>query len=309
MDYPKSVPSSGLVNGRFIDENPVAGTPGSLIPASWGNAITDEILNVLSAAGIAPLEGSNNQLITALRSGALFQTKPQFDNGKSAATTEFVQRALGSLRDVAVYNAATTLTAADIGRCVRFGYGGYSITLPAAGPAIANGSALYLMNTGTGAMTVVVNGGDKIAVGNGYLGSFEFGVGDSVVLVKHLNGEWTALLGSVPMRYMPGFACSMGGTGYQKLPSGLIVQWIAGGSDSNGNMIVSLPIQFPNAVLGGIANELNPLGWGATGRTTVWAFDLPSSNKAVVVAKARDIIGNNVPVPNPIGGRILVWGY
>ncbi|PGR44779.1 phage tail protein, partial [Bacillus cereus] len=40
MDYPKSVPSVGLVDGRFVDENPVAGTPGSLIPAVWGNSVT-----------------------------------------------------------------------------------------------------------------------------------------------------------------------------------------------------------------------------------------------------------------------------
>ncbi len=36
MDYPKRVPSVGLVNGKFVDENPVTGAPGSLIPAQWG---------------------------------------------------------------------------------------------------------------------------------------------------------------------------------------------------------------------------------------------------------------------------------
>ncbi len=39
MDYPKSVPSAGLVNGQFADENPIIGTPGSLIPASWGGML------------------------------------------------------------------------------------------------------------------------------------------------------------------------------------------------------------------------------------------------------------------------------
>lgn len=27
MDYPKSMPGVGLVNSRFVDENPVTGTP------------------------------------------------------------------------------------------------------------------------------------------------------------------------------------------------------------------------------------------------------------------------------------------
>jgi hypothetical protein len=67
MDYPKSVPSVGLVNGRFVDENPVAGSPGSLIPAVWGNAVTQEILSVVAGAGMAPLEADTGQLLKAIQ--------------------------------------------------------------------------------------------------------------------------------------------------------------------------------------------------------------------------------------------------
>jgi hypothetical protein len=67
MDYPKSIPSVGLVNGRFVDENPVAGTPGSLIPAIWGNSVTQEILSVVAGAGIAPSEADNGQLLKAIQ--------------------------------------------------------------------------------------------------------------------------------------------------------------------------------------------------------------------------------------------------
>lgn len=56
MDYPKSVPNIGLVNGRFVDENPASGAPGSLIPAVWGNGVTQEILSVVQAAGLTPEE-------------------------------------------------------------------------------------------------------------------------------------------------------------------------------------------------------------------------------------------------------------
>lgn len=66
MDYPKSVPNVGLVNGNFVDENTTTGQVGSLIPASWGNAVTSEILNVLKAASIAPDEQSNDQLYKAI---------------------------------------------------------------------------------------------------------------------------------------------------------------------------------------------------------------------------------------------------
>lgn len=69
MDYPKTIPGVGLVNGRFVDEDPLAGTPGSLIPAAWGNSITQEILNAIKAAGLTPDEARTDQLATAI--GAL----------------------------------------------------------------------------------------------------------------------------------------------------------------------------------------------------------------------------------------------
>lgn len=81
MDYPKSIPSVGLVNGGFVDENPLAGTPGSLIPATWGNGVTQEIVNVIKAAGLTPDEAKNDQLATAI--GALVD----FSKMKNTPTT------------------------------------------------------------------------------------------------------------------------------------------------------------------------------------------------------------------------------
>lgn len=66
MDYPKSVPDAGLVNGKFADENPLDGTPGSSIPASWGNAVTDEILSVIRSTNVVPAESNNAQLKDAI---------------------------------------------------------------------------------------------------------------------------------------------------------------------------------------------------------------------------------------------------
>ncbi|MCU0073754.1 phage tail protein [Pseudomonas koreensis] len=68
MDYPKSVPSAGLVNGKFIDENPLTGTPGSLIPADWGNGVTQEIINVIKAGDLTPDEKKYDQLLQAIQS-------------------------------------------------------------------------------------------------------------------------------------------------------------------------------------------------------------------------------------------------
>ena len=66
MDYPKSVPGVGLVGGKFIDENVQTGQQGSLIPAAWGNAVSDEILSVITGAGLTPDESAYDQLLEAI---------------------------------------------------------------------------------------------------------------------------------------------------------------------------------------------------------------------------------------------------
>lgn len=78
MDYPKNVPGSGLVNGKFADENPMTGTPGSLIPASWGNAVTEEIINAISAAGLMPSENQTDQLSLAIKELAKLDSLQRF---------------------------------------------------------------------------------------------------------------------------------------------------------------------------------------------------------------------------------------
>ncbi|MEE1888869.1 gp53-like domain-containing protein [Pseudomonas carassii] len=67
MDYPKRIPNVGLVGGKFVDENVSTGLPGSLIPSAWGNAVTDELLAVIKAAGLAPSEDNNAQLLQAIQ--------------------------------------------------------------------------------------------------------------------------------------------------------------------------------------------------------------------------------------------------
>jgi hypothetical protein len=67
MDYPNSVPNVGLVAGKFVDENTATGQVGSLIPAAWGSAITDEVLNVILAASLVPAEADLTQLLKAIR--------------------------------------------------------------------------------------------------------------------------------------------------------------------------------------------------------------------------------------------------
>jgi hypothetical protein len=78
MDYPRSVTSAGLVNGQFVDENAITGTPASLIPATWGNAVTKEIVNTITAAGMVPSENQTDQLSLAIKELAKLDPQQSF---------------------------------------------------------------------------------------------------------------------------------------------------------------------------------------------------------------------------------------
>ncbi|MBP1015751.1 hypothetical protein J8628_02355 [Serratia fonticola] len=129
------------------------------------------------------------------------------------------------------------------------------------------------------------------------------------------NGDTAGLLSSLEMAFaaqtketLP-FSQLLAANGYQKLPSGLIIQWLSGVSGNNGVMSLPLPIPFPTAVLGGVVNEGNPVGWNEND-ATIWGFDLPSSSKTTVVARVRKISGQLGPAPaGSITGRIFVWGF
>lgn len=75
MDFPKSMPGGGLVDGRFVDENPTTGQPGSLISAVWANALMDELLGVIRSAGLTPNEDDKTQLLQALQGLAASDVK------------------------------------------------------------------------------------------------------------------------------------------------------------------------------------------------------------------------------------------
>ncbi|CAI8936565.1 gp53-like domain-containing protein [Pseudomonas sp. IT-P260] len=245
MDYPNSVPSAGLVNGRFVDEDPIAGKPGSLIPASWGNGVTQELLNVIQAAGLAASEAKTDQLLTALRSNRLFATPPQFDNSQNVATTGFVNRSGTQFSGFTTYATSAALTAAQAGGVVSFNSStSVTATMPVTTSVIST-STLTILNLGTGVLTINPAPNDRIVSSN-TVGSLVLGIGDSAQLFRTGN-DWRLYGGSVSDRFASIHSGVFGDAGYQRFASGVIEQWGSAVSDANGDINVVFPIAFPNA--------------------------------------------------------------
>lgn len=106
------------------------------------------------------------------------------------------------------------------------------------------------------------------------------------------------------------FTLSMGQTGYQKLPSGMIIQWGTVAMDGNGNAYATFPIAFPAGLHGGIGCEASPSGWTANSFIII-AADIPISDRTKIVLRGRSVVGTNGPstVLTGVSARYLVWGY
>lgn len=61
IDGPGATPE-----GRFTDGNPSTGSPATVVLAEWLNALQDEIIAVLTEAGIEPAKASTTQLRDAI---------------------------------------------------------------------------------------------------------------------------------------------------------------------------------------------------------------------------------------------------
>lgn len=100
------------------------------------------------------------------------------------------------------------------------------------------------------------------------------------------------------------------GNGYQKLPSGLILQWgsvsfnVGSAIGSNATATFTYPISFPNAALASFAT--NAVGSGLEGNECTTAID--SANASSLVVRAYRVAGTNNSGTEAFSTTILVIG-
>lgn len=176
-------------------------------------------------------------------------TPVQFDNDTSIATTAFVQRSQGNLSGFVTYSASNVwLTAADLGKYIYCVTNGMLITLPDA-VAVPAGSRVYIQAAAGVASISVNNVNGNLSGTNDRVGGADFITiaGDTSCEFISSGTNWFATGGSG--------AGALANNGYQKLPSGLILQWGAvqlpaySSVNQFSRTAFTFSIAFPNAVL------------------------------------------------------------
>ncbi|OJA60428.1 gp53-like domain-containing protein [Burkholderia ubonensis] len=239
VQYNASLNSGG---GAFVlVENPggiaraiapaVADNSAAIAPTSWIRSI------------FAPLASP------AFTGSPQAPVPPQFDNTTKLATTAFVQTALGNLQSFTMNSGTNaTLTQAQAGGGWDI-YGPCTITL-ASTVGLPLG-ACYSFSVGA-AVTFNCVGSDQIYFNDSTATTTSFVpvTGTAFRLVKINTNQWLVFSEGRG-------SASISPNGYQKLPSGLIIQWGTGTTQSSGSVTLTFPVAFPTTCRSATANN-----WG-----------------------------------------------
>jgi hypothetical protein len=271
--------------GNGLDADKLDGKDGSFYQA-WAN-LTDVPTTFKPSPhthNIANVDGLQDALNAklALAGGAMLGavtlfggdagvTPPQFDKDTSIATTEFVQRALGNFAGSPDFLAANAvLNASHAGKVIVLGTvtggGTGTVWLPILS-SLVKGTTITFTSGTVSPWIVVPSGPDIIGVNAASSANITVNSGDCVTFVYSGDNMWRVVGGSAQLKNASVFAASFGNGGYQKLPSGLILQWGINPSSNSADTYITFPIAFPN---GPVACFITPSKVGAPSYANYW---------------------------------------
>jgi hypothetical protein len=170
-------------------------------------------------------------------------TAAALTNTTQLATTAFVKNAGESFSTTTAIATTGALTTTNLGQMLKITTAGTTQTFPAVASCPAGTSLSLASEFLVGSTLLKGSGAELLANPNGVTANtFTLGAGESVQFVSN-GASWDAL------GYSAAFGASLGSGGYQKLPSGLIIQWVQGATIASGRATGSWPIAFPTAHL------------------------------------------------------------
>lgn len=248
----------------------LTGTPTAPTAASGTN--TTQIATTAFVAAVKAALDATDALKAPLESptftGAPAAPTPaQFGNKTSLATTGFVQRALGNYQGAVVITASGALSVADAGKVHLFSgvESSLNLTLPALS-GLPVGAAYHFHNNSGYNRTLTGSGSDLISSGQVTVtNTYVIPPGCSATLTKVSTEGWVVSAGTSSLYQAEIFASFLSANGYQKLPSGLIIQWGSLSVNTDANGAVVFPLAFPTVFLNAHATAVRSIASNSYG--------------------------------------------
>jgi len=227
------------------------------------------------AQQIAPATASGHAVqLGQLASGLNLATPAQFDNSTKMASTAFVWQNRAGFNGVLGPSSNTTLTTANLGSFVAClnAASPFTITLPVTTSALASVST-RIVNISSQTITIQTQSGGTIQGPFNTVGGTSFTIPSNScvdVLCNNANNFIVSGDGQIGSSFL--FA---NGTGFQKFPGGLIIQFssFTASATPGAPVTVTYPIPFPVATTG-IATTVSS---ASTSIVASW-YDTPTVN-------------------------------
>lgn len=289
------------VTGSQVIPSPPAGWIGLWVVTVAYGQTTITSSNIAAYSGAPFINSTLFGQSPAFQVSPTAPTPPQFDATTKSATMAALTRMGMQSSGFALVSSNTTLTNAVVGGTVQVSNntGPVTLTLPlTTGIAPAVGR-IEFVNSGVYPVTLIAQGADRLSHINATTpsGGIVLLPGDNLTVVCQGAGIWLAVGGSAELALSALFAGSIQNNGYQKLPSGFIIQWgltnTAVAANTATAISFTFPVAFPNACLFASATPGNYVGSSRTAEayttTSVNGFALNSA--AVTLATRWFAIG------------------
>lgn len=192
---------------------------------------------------------------------SLGATANKIDSSKKAATTEFVNSVVGNIGDLIAITASRNVTLNDIGSTLYFSNMGSVLTLPrpsSVGIPFGTGRCVRVICVGDVTGSITVPGDTVLTYGATVVPNVTVKPGQYVLLTAASGANWQVVESTADMSHNADFAVQLTGSGFQRLPGGLIMQWITNGEAGTVGEYVDnyFEIPFPNVCLAATATHV-----------------------------------------------------
>jgi hypothetical protein len=240
--------------GYFSDQNDGA-AEATIVDPDWVNDIQEEICNVITAAGITLNVATRNQLLSAIQS--LIAT------GSGALLTDT------GLANAYVLTPAIAITEYSDGytavwKAVHANTGASTVNVSALGPVAIvhrDGSALQDGDIPAGSVCrgVFIGGVCQLEDAIPTLATTTLEGLVQLATNAQADARSATSVALTPSNLASLFAQSLGPSGFQRLPGGLIMQWAETPSlrEGDGAYNLALPTTWPNNFFGGWVSPVN----------------------------------------------------